>query len=687
MLPVNGAGGFLEALSSHNSLKNEEHMDSVLSMAQLNTNFASNVMNSSFLENSSTSRSAVAHELYNPVNVFRSDDTFSQSCRGGQKGRKKQQLENTKGPKSPCKTKLQTRQDPLPFQIKKEPDMLTPIPKKRRLDVNQENVHQQQQDKIIEEMMLKELQDRNPQLVAMIEQHGLRNQLQLPILHSAPQLRGFQLQLPKQQIISLMQDQGNLQTSFAPLLDGGICSRRLKQYLYHLRNNTHDNSIAYWMKFVSEYYAPSSRKKWCFCKYENIELHTTGVFCPNSMETWFCDICGSRSGKGLEASFDIFPRLFKIKFESGMLDEILFLDSPRAYKISSGLVLEYSKAIQESVYEKFRVVHEGKLRIVFRYDLKILSWEFCAQNHEEFLLRRLITPQVNQMVQAAKTYQNDIQNGASFRVSSEDLQTLCDTFVSAGDQLARNMETPLIAEVVDSMKDIMTLSHETKTGPIECLDNYSQSNKTYNQTKEKQRIELFMGSHNLPAFSEQPGPKYHANAYQTTENVVISDSGNPGLAFVNLNHQLIGQQNSSIASTRREGQESCSMNSVPMSQCKNPHQALVDRLLHEMAAGKYAETTYRKRNLEAVPHQFNRKCLTRNDLSFSKAASSGNLTAAGRNVTVKDEPCSPERLPEAFQSSSVGFAAKMEDMGWCDLDSEKVTVSTDGDRGSYWAPT
>ncbi|KAK6137535.1 hypothetical protein DH2020_028720 [Rehmannia glutinosa] len=459
ILPVNGAGGVLEALSSHNSLKSEEHMDSVLSMAQLNTNFASNVMNSSFLENSSTSRSAVAHELYNPVNVFRGGDTISQSCQGGQKGRKKQQLENTKGPKSPCKTKLQTRQDPLPFQIKKEPDMLTPIPKKRRLDVNQENVHQQQQDKIIEEMMLKELQDRNPQLVAMIEQHGLRNQLQLPILHSAPQLR--------------------------------------------------------------------------------------------------------------EATFDIFPRLFKIKFESGIFDEILFLDSPRACKIPSGLVLEYSKAIQESVYEKFRVVHEGKLRIVFRYDLK-----------------------VNQMVQAAKTYQNDIQNGASFRVSSEDLQTLCDTFVSAGDQLARNMETPLVNDLGYPKRFIRCL---------QCLDNYSQSNKTYNQTKEKQRIELFMGSHNLPAFSEQPGPKYHANTYQTTENVVISDSGNPGLAFVNLNHQLIGQQNSSIASTRREGQESCSMNSVPTSHCKNPHQALVDKLLHEMAAGKCAETTYGKRNLEAVP--------------------------------------------------------------------------------------
>lgn len=57
-----------------------------------------------------------------------------------------------------------------------------------------------------------------------------------------------------------------------------------------------------------------------------------------------------------------------------MLDEILFLDSPRACKISSGLVLEYARATQESVYENFRVVHEGKLRIIFRHDLKVFSF-------------------------------------------------------------------------------------------------------------------------------------------------------------------------------------------------------------------------------------------------------------------------------------------------------------------------
>lgn len=89
-------------------------------------------------------------------------------------------------------------------------------------------------------------------------------------------------------------------------------------------------------------------------------------------------------------------------------------------------MLEYGKAVQESVYEQLRVVREGHLRIIFTHDLKvwiiyqsavqvlyvffllyiklttlllpylfqILSWEFCARRHEELLPRKLVAPQV-----------------------------------------------------------------------------------------------------------------------------------------------------------------------------------------------------------------------------------------------------------------------------------------------------
>lgn len=74
-----------------------------------------------------------------------------------------------------------------------------------------------------------------------------------------------------------------------------------------------------------------------------------------------------------EATFEVLPRLNEIKFGSGVLDELLFLDMPKEVRLPSGvMVLEYGKAVQESVYEQLRVVREGQLRITFANDLKVI---------------------------------------------------------------------------------------------------------------------------------------------------------------------------------------------------------------------------------------------------------------------------------------------------------------------------
>jgi len=76
----------------------------------------------------------------------------------------------------------------------------------------------------------------------------------------------------------------------------------------------------------------------------------------------------------LEATAEVLPRLFKIKYESGTLEELLYVDMPRESQNSSGqIVLEYAKATQESVFEHLRVVRDGQLRIVFSPDLKVLQ--------------------------------------------------------------------------------------------------------------------------------------------------------------------------------------------------------------------------------------------------------------------------------------------------------------------------
>lgn len=73
-----------------------------------------------------------------------------------------------------------------------------------------------------------------------------------------------------------------------------------------------------------------------------------------------------------EATSEVLPRLNEIKFGSGVIDELIFLDLPRESRSSTGIMmLEYGKAVQESVYEQLRVVREGRLRIIFTQDLKV----------------------------------------------------------------------------------------------------------------------------------------------------------------------------------------------------------------------------------------------------------------------------------------------------------------------------
>ncbi|XLR37408.1 hypothetical protein S83_022068, partial [Arachis hypogaea] len=51
-----------------------------------------------------------------------------------------------------------------------------------------------------------------------------------------------------------------------------------------LMNLLRENTIAYWRKFVAEYYSPRAKERRCLSLYNN--------------DAWQCDICGSKSGRG-----------------------------------------------------------------------------------------------------------------------------------------------------------------------------------------------------------------------------------------------------------------------------------------------------------------------------------------------------------------------------------------------------
>lgn len=281
--------------------------------------------------------------------------------------------------------------------------------------------------------------------------------------------------------------------------------------MYHQQHRPEDNNIEFWRKFVAEYFAPNAKKKWCVSMYGS-GRQTTGVF---PQDVWHCEICNRKPGRGFEATVEVLPRLFKIKYESGTLEELLYVDMPREYQNSSGqIVLDYAKAIQESVFEQLRVVRDGQLRIVFSPDLKICSWEFCARRHEELIPRRLLIPQVSQLGAAAQKYQAATQNAPS-NLSVSELQNNCNMFVASARQLAKALEVPLvndlgytkryvrclqISEVVNSMKDLIDYSRNTKTGPMESLAKYPRRTSTSSgfhghsqQPEEQQQQQQTMG--------------------------------------------------------------------------------------------------------------------------------------------------------------------------------------------------
>lgn len=450
------------------------------------------------------------------------------------------------GGASSASSQATSRQGQISFPSNQEAHYLSQMQKRPRLDIKQEDIFQQQ---VMQQLLQRQqgsmhLQGHNPQLQALIQRQRLMQQQQQQqqppppqqILQSMPQIQRAQLQQQvHQQQLRQVQQQQPVYGVKRPY-ESGVCSRRLMQYIFHQRHRPSDNPIAYWRKFTAEYFSPRAKKRWCLSLYDNVGQHALGVFPQATMDTWHCDICGSKSGKGFEATFEVLPRLNKVKFDSGVIDELLFLDMPRECRLNSGiLMLEYGRVTQESVFEKLRVIREGQLRISFTPDLKILSWEFCARRHEEFLPRSLVAPQMNQLLQLAHKYQNTVNESGSAGVSSQELQTNCNMFHQAARQLARNMDLPLlndlgfskryvrclqISEVVNSMKDLIDFGGEHKIGPIESLKNYPRRTAASKfQIQKMQEIGQQAGAQGLPndhstlnkVLSMHPGLSSHMN--------------------------------------------------------------------------------------------------------------------------------------------------------------------------------
>ncbi|KAL5211760.1 hypothetical protein ABZP36_022607 [Zizania latifolia] len=366
--------------------------------------------------------------------------------------------------------------------------------KKSRIDIRQDDIlqHNLIQQLLQGQSSLHLQGQQNPQIQALIHQHKLaqiQQQQQHQMLQPFTQIQQSQAGIPRQPQLRLPLAQPGMQLA-GPVrtpVQNGLCSRRLKQYLYHKRHRPENNPITYWRKLIDEYFAPRARERWCVSSYEK-RGNSSGAVPHTALDYWRCDICNTHGGKGYEATYDILPTLCQIRFDHGVIDEYLFLDMANEFRLPNGLMLlEHTKVVQKSIYEHMHVTHEGQLRIIFTPELKIMSWEFCSRWHDEYITRRFLAPQVNHLLQVAQKYQTVTTESGPAGVSNNDAQTICNMFVTASRQLAKNIEHHTlnehglskryvrclqISEVVNLMKDLIEFSHKNNLGPIEGLKSY-----------------------------------------------------------------------------------------------------------------------------------------------------------------------------------------------------------------------
>uniref|UniRef100_A0A0E0IZE6 Uncharacterized protein n=2 Tax=Oryza TaxID=4527 RepID=A0A0E0IZE6_ORYNI len=428
---------------------------------------------------------------------------------------------------------------------------------------------QQQQ----QQQHLLQLTKQNPQAAAaaqlnllqqqrILQMQQQQQQQQQQILKNLPLQRN---QLQQQQL--LRQQSLNMRTpgKSAPY-EPGTCAKRLTHYMITILSTGEILSMSIFLQMLKRGGVYLSME--VVAKLLEFSLRMYGIvrYAIGSL------------GEAL-TTVEVLPRLCQIKYASGTLEELLYVDMPRESQNASGqIVLDYTKAIQESVFEQLRVVREGHLRIVFNPDLKIASWEFCARRHEELIPRRSIIPQVSQLGAVVQKYQSAVQN--STNLSTQDMQNNCNSFVACARQLAKALEVPLvndlgytkryvrclqIAEVVNCMKDLIDYSRQNGSGPIASLHSFprrTSSGVSPHQSQQQQPEE----QQSIPQSSNQSGQ----NAAPMT-GVQASASAN---ADVTSNNSLSCAPSTSAPSPSVVGLLQGSMNSRqdhPMSSANGPY--------------------------------------------------------------------------------------------------------------------
>eukprot|EP00357_Protocruzia_adherens_P018823 CAMPEP_0114994474 /NCGR_PEP_ID=MMETSP0216-20121206/13157_1 /TAXON_ID=223996 /ORGANISM="Protocruzia adherens, Strain Boccale" /LENGTH=217 /DNA_ID=CAMNT_0002358335 /DNA_START=41 /DNA_END=694 /DNA_ORIENTATION=+ len=155
---------------------------------------------------------------------------------------------------------------------------------------------------------------------------------------------------------------GTSQNSSLESSRGKLIQRVLR--LYEDQNqHPQDNNITFWKNLVERYF--------------------------DSKASFKFDIFRSPLEKrSFEPCLEALPRIFAVKFESGVQKELLNILNPREYILDDGrFFLECEEASIVSTIDNMLVINRGTLRVIFGQDLKIQLWEFMSRECQEYVSR------------------------------------------------------------------------------------------------------------------------------------------------------------------------------------------------------------------------------------------------------------------------------------------------------------
>eukprot|EP00188_Purpureofilum_apyrenoidigerum_P005532 Plantae.Rhodophyta-Purpureofilum_apyrenoidigerum.ctg7316.p1 GENE.Plantae.Rhodophyta-Purpureofilum_apyrenoidigerum.ctg7316~~Plantae.Rhodophyta-Purpureofilum_apyrenoidigerum.ctg7316.p1 ORF type:complete len:354 (-),score=73.16 Plantae.Rhodophyta-Purpureofilum_apyrenoidigerum.ctg7316:136-1197(-) len=142
------------------------------------------------------------------------------------------------------------------------------------------------------------------------------------------------------------------------------CVHRIIKFNEDQRKRKHRNNSLdeFWRPFVREYFTEDSKI--------------------------LLDVCNKKTKKShsIELRSDVIARVFKAKYDFGVVEERLLLENPCEFLLHNGIVVvDCPRATILTVYQESWVHTEGHLRVSFSSKLKILCWEFSTRIHEELV--------------------------------------------------------------------------------------------------------------------------------------------------------------------------------------------------------------------------------------------------------------------------------------------------------------